>query len=138
LFAPPNVKGWDGGISWITTNNLLARYNEAALLAQGDMTVMRGVDLGGKGGGGGGMQLQNRLQSTAAGPVDVARILTEEERRDKDKLMAALEKRLLQAKFTPKQEKTLRDYLDGQPALDNTVILNTIRLMMSTPEYQLT
>ncbi len=138
LFAPPNVKGWDGGISWITTNNLLARYNEAALLAQGDMTVMRGIDLGGKGGGGGGMQLQNRLQSQPAGPVDVTKILTDEERHDKDKLMAALEKRLLQAKFTEKQEKTLRDYLDGQTALNDTVILNTIRLMMSTPEYQLT
>ena len=36
LFAPPNVKGWDGGLSWITTNNLLARYNEAALLVEGD------------------------------------------------------------------------------------------------------
>ena len=39
IFAPPNVKGWDGGLAWITTNNLLARYNQAAMLAQGDMTV---------------------------------------------------------------------------------------------------
>jgi hypothetical protein len=29
LFAPPNVKGWDGGITWITTNTLLTRYNDA-------------------------------------------------------------------------------------------------------------
>ena len=36
LFAPPNVKGWDGGLAWITTNTLLARNNEAALLVQGD------------------------------------------------------------------------------------------------------
>src|SRR5258707_10002971 len=35
LFAPPNVKGWDGGISWITTNNLLARYNQAEKLVYG-------------------------------------------------------------------------------------------------------
>src|SRR5947199_1625751 len=35
LFAPPNVKGWDGGISWITTNNLLARYNQAEMLVYG-------------------------------------------------------------------------------------------------------
>ncbi|MGD0745984.1 MAG: DUF1800 domain-containing protein, partial [Verrucomicrobiota bacterium] len=32
LFAPPNVKGWDGGITWITTNTLLARYNDAVTL----------------------------------------------------------------------------------------------------------
>ena len=37
LFAPPNVKGWDGGVSWITTNTLLARYNDAASLVQGDV-----------------------------------------------------------------------------------------------------
>src|SRR5438034_4381172 len=39
LFAPPNVKGWDGGLSWITTNNLLARYNEAATLVQGNVSA---------------------------------------------------------------------------------------------------
>ena len=32
LFAPPNVKGWDGGVTWITTNTLLTRYNDAARL----------------------------------------------------------------------------------------------------------
>ena len=36
LFQPPNVKGWDGGIAWITTNNLLDRYNFAAALVEGD------------------------------------------------------------------------------------------------------
>src|ERR1043166_7606202 len=35
LFAPPNVKGWDGGLSWITTNNLLARYNYSEMLVFG-------------------------------------------------------------------------------------------------------
>ena len=28
-FAPPNVKGWDGGKAWITTSTLLFRYNMA-------------------------------------------------------------------------------------------------------------
>ena len=35
LFAPPNVKGWDGGVTWITTNTLLTRYNDAAMLVHG-------------------------------------------------------------------------------------------------------
>src|SRR6185369_12722584 len=35
LFAPPNVKGWDGGLSWITTNSLLNRDNFAAYLVLG-------------------------------------------------------------------------------------------------------
>src|SRR5262249_38146452 len=46
LFAPPNVKGWDGGLNWITTNNLLARYNEAATLVQGDTSAMTGAGFG--------------------------------------------------------------------------------------------
>lgn len=29
LFAPPNVKGWDGGRSWISSSTLLDRYNTA-------------------------------------------------------------------------------------------------------------
>jgi uncharacterized protein (DUF1800 family) len=40
LFAPPNVKGWDGGITWITTNTLLTRYNDAQALVEGTMPPM--------------------------------------------------------------------------------------------------
>ena len=137
LFAPPNVKGWDGGLSWINTANLLARYNYAAFLVEGDVSVLRGINLGGPNGGGGGMQLQNRLDNLRGRAVDVSKILTLEERGDKTKLLAALERRLIQGKLRDQQEQTLRDYLDSQPALDDNVILNTIRLMMSTPEYQL-
>src|SRR5438309_3320675 len=36
LLAPPNVKGWDGGKSWITTSTLLFRYNFANYLLNGD------------------------------------------------------------------------------------------------------
>jgi len=53
-------------------------------------------------------------------------------------LIAALEKRLLQGKLREKQEKTLREYLDAQSALDAHAILNAIRLLMSTPDFQLT
>ncbi|MDB6111116.1 MAG: hypothetical protein JWR69_2866 [Pedosphaera sp.] len=136
LFAPPNVKGWDGGMTWITTNNLLARYNEAALLVQGDTSMMKGASFGPKAKA--NMQLQNRLQNLKLKPVALTKILTEEERKDKVKLVSALEKRLLQAKLTEKQEKALHAYLDGQSSLDDITILNAIRLMMSTPEYQLT
>ncbi|HZQ47872.1 MAG TPA: DUF1800 family protein, partial [Verrucomicrobiae bacterium] len=139
-FVPPNVKGWDGGLSWITTNNLLARYNEAAVLVQGDISTVR-AELAQANAGkqaGGGFKLRNQLRDLRLTKVDVEKILTEKERSDKSKLVAALEKRLLQAKLSPKQEQTLRDYLAGQDALDDAAILNTIRLMMSTPEYQLT
>jgi uncharacterized protein (DUF1800 family) len=139
LFAPPNVKGWDGGLTWITTNNLLARYNEAAILVQGDVSLLRATLAGaGAGVNAGNMLIQNRIQNVRLQQVDAEKILTAEERSDKNKLVAALEKRLLQAKLTGKQEETLRGFLDSQTALDNATILNAIRLMMSTPEYQLT
>jgi len=35
LFAPPNVKGWDGGRAWLNSATLLARHNLAAKLVGG-------------------------------------------------------------------------------------------------------
>jgi hypothetical protein len=140
LFAPPNVKGWDGGLSWITTNNLLARYNEAALLVHGDRAAMAAAMFAGrkKAPGKATQAVERRLRNPGSGAVDVARILSGEERRDKEALIGALQKRLLQSKLKPAQEKALRDYLDSQGELDEGDILNAIRLVMSTPEYQLT
>ena len=136
LFAPPNVKGWDGGLSWITTNTLLARYNEAAALVQGDLSAMAGAAMG---------QRPNlnparerRFQNAFAGAVNVDKILCHHDRSSKDELVAALERRLLQSSLKPKQEKVLRDFLAAEGELEPRVVLNAIRLVMSTPEYQLT
>ncbi len=35
VFQPPNVKGWPGGRTWITTSTLFVRYNFAGLLLYG-------------------------------------------------------------------------------------------------------
>ena len=134
LFAPPNVKGWDGGLTWITTNNLLARYNLAAMLVQGENTLQPNAErrmarL---------MELRMNRQNKKPAPVEVEKILSTEERRDKRLLIAALEKRFLQGKLREKQANTLREYLDSQGELDTHDILNTIRLLMSTPDFQLT
>jgi uncharacterized protein (DUF1800 family) len=136
LFAPPNVKGWDGGLSWITTNTLLARYNEAATLVQGDPTPAaagmfpRNPNAG--------QQMARRLSNLRIGGADVEKLFSEHERTDKDALVPALEKRLLQGKLRPDQERVLRDYLAGKVPLDNEAVRGAIRLVMSTPEYQLT
>lgn len=139
LFAPPNVKGWDGGLTWITTNNLLARYNEAAVLVQGDTTSLAGMNFGPPNNPNAmNRMVQNRLRDFRLPRVDVNRILTATERADKAALVAALEKRLLHSELKPKQKAALREYLDAQGALDDGDILGAIRLVMSTPEYQLT
>lgn len=136
LFAPPNVKGWDGGLSWITTNNLLARYNEAATLVQGDMSATSGLMLAKNPGV--NMAVERRLRNIPVHTVEVSKLFSEEERTSKEALIPALEKRLLQDKLKPKQEKVLRDFLDSKSELTNGIILDAIRLVMSTPEYQLT
>jgi len=137
LFAPPNVKGWDGGLSWITTNNLLARYNESAMLVLGDKSMLRGMNVG-KAKQPANKKMQRRLDNVSLAAVSPEKILTEEERKNKDALLAALEKRLLQSRLKDQQKKVLRDFLDSKGKLDDYDILETIRLIMSTPEYQLT
>src|SRR5262249_51527734 len=37
LFAPPNVKGWPGGRSWLNTSTMLERDNFAGALATGTL-----------------------------------------------------------------------------------------------------
>ena len=139
LFAPPNVKGWDGGLSWITTNHLLSRYNEAAVLVQGDTSMIAGMNLG-LPNANANMEraVQNRLRENRPRAVEVAKIISEPERKDKNALLAALQKRLLQSELKEKQRAALREYLDSQGELDDGDILGAIRLVMSTPEYQMT
>jgi hypothetical protein len=84
------------------------------------------------------MAVERRLRNMPVSSVDVAKLFTEEERTNKERLVPALEKRLLQDKLKPRQEKVLRDFLDSMQKLNNETILNAIRLVMSTPEYQLT
>jgi uncharacterized protein (DUF1800 family) len=136
LFAPPNVKGWDGGLSWITTNTLLARYNEAATLVQGNPEPLAGGKLPNRPNA--NKPFARRLIQARIGAVDVAKLFTEQERADTAALIPALERRLLQARLKPEQDKVLRNYLAGQPQLNEEAIHNAIRLVMSTPEYQLT
>jgi uncharacterized protein (DUF1800 family) len=137
LFAPPNVKGWDGGITWITTNTLLARYNDADALVRGTIPPLAAGDFAGKGGAN-GMKAERMLQRVRMGGVNVEKILTPEERASKDTLVASLEHRLLQSALHGDQEKALREFLDSKDKLNDADIRTVVRLVMSTPEYQVT
>jgi uncharacterized protein (DUF1800 family) len=138
LFAPPNVKGWDGGVSWITTNTLLERYNDAATLVTGTTQQLSADDFARKPGGAGGEKLAKIAQRIHVGGVDVSKILTPEQRADKDSIVAALERRLLQSELKGDQELALSEFLDSHDKLTDADILTAIRLVMSTPEYQVT
>ncbi len=138
LFAPPNVKGWDGGVTWITTNTLLARYNDARALVEGTVPPMEADDFARKPGGAGGKKAMKVLKRIRLGGVEVAKILSPEERADKAGIVSALEHRLFQSTLHTAQEQTLQEFLDAKTKMSDEDILTTIRLMMSTPEYQVT
>jgi hypothetical protein len=138
LFAPPNVKGWDGGVTWITTNTLLTRYNDAQALVEGTLPPLGAGDFARKAGGQGGRAPLRMMERLRMGGVNVEKILSTAERKDKASIVTALEKRLFQASLNSGQEETLREFLDSKNNLTNADIVTTIRLMMSTPEYQVT
>lgn len=134
LFAPPNVKGWDGGIGWITTNSLLDRYNFAAALVEGQqvpLPIMQAhmrQTLG-------EMEKDALLQTL---PPDVHSLFTTPELGDPNSFLAAVEKRFLSIPLKPQRRDPIRDFLKTRSPLEDVDIRQTIRLVMSTPEYQLT
>ena len=84
-----------------------------------------------------GEQFGKRMANARIGGAPVAKLFTDADRKDKDALVRALEKRMLQGKLKPEQEKVLRDYLDSKEELSDEVVRDAVRLVMSTPEYQL-
>ncbi len=134
LLLPPNVKGWDGGLSWITTNTLLARYNQAAILIMGQGNLGANADRPGL------QRIAERANEMARNlrPADVGKIIEDNERGDHEAVIARLEKRFLQGRLTEKHRQVLRDYLEPRTDLDDQDIRHAIRLLMSTPEYQVT
>jgi len=138
LLAPPNVKGWDGGVAWITTNNLLNRYNFASVLVLGRNAMAPVMAAAGRKERANRMQERlNRINNRAV-PVDAGKLFPAELRKDPDTFLDALGKRFLQSKMREKQTTALREYIENEGELDDEVVLNSIRLVLSTPEFQLT
>jgi hypothetical protein len=78
------------------------------------------------------------LQNVRMGGVNLEKILTPDERDSKDTLVASLQHRLLQSTLKGDQEQALREFLDAKTQLTDPDIRTAIRLVMSTPEYQVT
>lgn len=127
LLAPPNVKGWDGGLSWITTNNLLNRYNFAGYLVLGENPLAPAPR----------RKTKPRRRMPIKTHIQVEKLFPPEVRTDKTKLLAAIEQRFLQSTLSPAHRSAARAYLESEGELDDADILQAIRLVMSTPEYQL-
>ena len=135
-FAPPNVKGWDGGRSWITTSTLLYRYNMANFaVGTGPLRIerLRGLANGNKSANTNALDVQNDQ-----GP-DLAKVIPQQVRSDPKRLVAYLCFRLYQDPLTPRDTATFVKYVsDHGPAPDDNTLRELLHLMMSTPQYQLT
>jgi uncharacterized protein (DUF1800 family) len=134
LFAPPNVKGWDGGISWVTTNNLLYRYNFSWFLLNGQKPPAGAAPTRP------GDKMRDRIaefQAASYTPLDASALFTKDELASTEATVAAIEKRLLQATLKPTRRQAVIDYLDSKQKNTDVVLRHALRLVMSTPDYQL-
>jgi hypothetical protein len=134
LFNPPNVKGWDGGIAWITTNSLLDRYNFAAALVEGDRVPVPSLK-------GQMKSLMNRMNDDGLMqifPADVSALFSPADLSDPASFLAALQARFLNAELKPQRLASFTDFLKSRSPIEESDIRKSIRLIMCTPEYQLT
>jgi uncharacterized protein (DUF1800 family) len=138
LFAPPNVKGWDGGKEWISTSTLLFRYNFANYLINGDAILppnlqqrRQGTDVG----FGPAAQLAQQIRRE---PIDVAKLVPADVRNRPSDVVDLLTTRFFEARPGDKEIDTFVKFLEtrGSDTTDAT-LRELIHLMMSTPQFQL-
>ncbi len=126
LFNQPNVKGWDGGRSWLTPQILLQRNNASDLMCRGSFINRRGR---------GNMNGQAQMRQQQ---VDIK--LTWDRNLKSKEIITSLTDRLLFQVSEPLQ-KDLEDVLkyDFDPKSENAdqVVLRLFNFITKTPEYQL-
>jgi uncharacterized protein (DUF1800 family) len=134
LFQPPNVKGWDGGVAWITTNSLFDRYNFAAALVEGQRVPLPSL-VGQMHGFANSIENDGLLQM---GPAPVLQLFTAAELAAPDSFLTALQARFLNGALNPLRLASMREFVQAHTPLQEPDIRKAIRLLMTTPEYQLT
>ena len=139
LFAPPNVKGWDGGKAWISTSTLMFRFNFANYLINGDAMLPSGPAAGRiKGAGPGFRRLDQRTEPAHREAIEISRLVPPELRNKPDELIDHLSKRLFQTRAAENDRTAFRQYLDSKkPDTSDQTIRGLVHLMMSTPQFQL-
>ncbi len=127
LFDQPNVKGWDGGTSWLTSQTYLQRTKIADLLCNGKPINKRGL------------QMVNNLRMHK-GEKRFPKINLSPDAIDNKKIIEALSKRLLFAvdSETQMDMETILKY-DFNPQQDNAqqAVLRLLNYIIKTPEFQI-
>jgi uncharacterized protein (DUF1800 family) len=138
LFAPPNVKGWDGGKAWISTSTLLFRYNFANYLINGDAMLPPGAPRRGRAGDFGFRHPGALAEQTRRDPIDISKLAPAELREKPRELVDLLSARFFQNRAPKKETNTFVQYLEARkPDTSDETMRELIHLMMSTPQFQL-
>jgi len=140
LFAPPNVKGWDGGKAWISTSTLLFRYNFANYLINGDAMLPPGAVAARAKAAGPGFRMQpgDLAEQIKRAPVDVAKIVPDNLREKPKNLVDFLSVRFFQTQSPEKEASSFVQYLEARkPDTSDETMRGLVHLMMSTPQFQL-
>jgi uncharacterized protein (DUF1800 family) len=130
LFAPPNVKGWPGGRTWLNTSTVLERDNFAAALATGALWTDPPAHLG------------SETSEEAAPPraFDPARVLEEEKVTRPEDVVRVLFDLYVPGGVRPEARAKLVSFLaEGKPngaALAGRV-REAVHAVLTMPEFQL-
>lgn len=129
-FAPPSVKGWDGGKAWISTASLLTRYNFAKVILGEPAEELMGT--------GKIARFATRTSGQTQAP-DYSRLAPPAAREDPLELVRALAARIYNTQVSQEAATTFVDFaVDRFPGLTDEDIRSLLHLMVSTPYYQLT
>ena len=131
-FYPPNVKGWDGGNSWINTATLAFRYKFARQLVEGidpqeiGLPKPLAMDM-----------IGIRPTTTPALPVD--QMVTSSDRQQPQNIVEKLFVQIFQCSAKFELTTKFREFLSNRRLpIEDSTIRDLVVLMMTTPNYQVT
>ena len=164
LLQPPNVKGWEGGLAWITTATMLDRSNFcAALVKGGDRSLQQlmqeeardeGRDMrdnpmasGRRGRRRGNLRALRQMRNWDSG-LNLAALVSVLDATNTEQLVDGFIKRFLFVPLPQARKQALMDFVsgkDGSRELDFKNLSSTaseyklrklLHLLMSAPEFQ--
>jgi uncharacterized protein (DUF1800 family) len=119
LFAPPSVKGWDGGRSWISTSTMFMRQNTLLFLITGQRPDGYAWD----------------ADSSKYNAINLLGGRTKSPKQAVSYLLTSV---LCNPNYQREREDSLLDYLKTQHnVIDNRTVTGLLTLITAMPEYQL-
>jgi uncharacterized protein (DUF1800 family) len=138
LFAPPNVKGWDGGKGWISTSTLLFRYNFANYLINGDAILPPNLQQRRQGADVGFGPAARLTEEVHREPIDLSQLVPTDVRGKPREVVDLLARRFFQTRPAQKEIDTFVKYLETRSSeTSDATLRELVHLMMSTPQFQL-